>query len=1126
MNTTIYHFMLHPLQRIIYFDTIHGLKTTLLFAIFLLSVMPSAGQTVATVTIGATSGPGSFFYGPVYRNTGNAGIINYSRHAYLYTATELGIPAGSKIIKLEWIKKDTGQVTGNNVFNVWLTNTTSSYYAASTAWGTLVSGADSVYNSTTFSVTGPANTYLQAPFADSFDYNGANLQVLVDWRKMGYATAAVNFYATSSPGKALGFVSNAAMPSTTLLQPNTYGNSRPTIRITYVTVPVCTGMPAPGNTLANVSGSCTGTSFNLSLQNNLIGSQITYQWQKASNATFTSGLVNLGIGSTQTTSQTVATYYRCKVTCGASGLFTYSTPLFVPLNPHYQCYCASSPLSDADEDIFKFTLGNMRNCSNCASVAPGLGSVLNMYSNYQSVTPPNVQRGASIPFGVEVGLCGTSVYANRTAIFIDYNQNMSFADAGELVYSSPPNLQGAHAEFGSIVIPATALAGLTGVRVITSEQNIPISDPCLIYPWGETEDYLINIQASSPCVGTPIPGNTIVDLDGFCSPISGSHLVCSGQSVSLGLSNSLLSSGFTYQWYNNLGLIVGATNPIYVSAPIVSNVFFYCKVTCTASGLSATSTPIYIGLSSFENCYCRSAANTNSEQDILSVTFNGNTNISDCNTPALGSGSILNKYANYTSQGSLGNGVIGGSVPFSIYVDDCDIPPVPYYSFGTSIWIDFNHNASFADAGEQVFIEPTPINGPRTVSGSISIPCTALLGQTRMRISVVESLAGSALQPCMPYGFGETEDYIVNLVQSGSACITPIPAPGNAMSNITFFCDSTNAILTLQNTCLNSNYTYQWFKNGIAITGATSLMYSTPKIYATTAYYCRISCGASFVNSGSVTITKSSASVSLSASATSYCTTTGSPVTITATGATMYTYSPTTGLVPATGPIVSASPSSTTTYTVFGTDANGCVRTSTVNIQSVSCAGIFTVKCYIEGYYQGAGFMSPVLLNEGVSAITTLTDSIDIVLRQSISPYGVVATKRAGLSTAGFATANFPTSLSGTYYLSIKHRNAVETWSSIPVMLSTSLYDFTTADTKAFGANQRLVDPGTWALFSGDVNMDDNVDLLDISLTENDITNFAFGYEPTDINGDGNVDLLDTPIIENNVNNFIYSMRP
>jgi len=63
-------------------------------------------------------------------------------------------------------------------------------------------------------------------------------------------------------------------------------------------------------------------------------------------------------------------------------------------------------------------------------------------------------------------------------------------------------------------------------------------------------------------------------------------------------------------------------------------------------------------------------------------------------------------------------------------------------------------------------------------------------------------------------------------------------------------------------------------------------------------------------------------------------------------------------------------------------------------------------------------------------------------------------------------------------------------------------------------------------LYSGDLNQDENIDLLDLGDIETDINNFQFGYFATDINGDGNVDLLDGPIVENNINGFIFSSHP
>lgn len=56
----------------------------------------------------------------------------------------------------------------------------------------------------------------------------------------------------------------------------------------------------------------------------------------------------------------------------------------------------------------------------------------------------------------------------------------------------------------------------------------------------------------------------------------------------------------------------------------------------------------------------------------------------------------------------------------------------------------------------------------------------------------------------------------------------------------------------------------------------------------------------------------------------------GSSVELTATGGTTYSWSPTTGLSSSTGTPVTANPATTQTYTVTGTDSNGCINTDTV----------------------------------------------------------------------------------------------------------------------------------------------------------------------------------------------------
>lgn len=76
------------------------------------------------------------------------------------------------------------------------------------------------------------------------------------------------------------------------------------------------------------------------------------------------------------------------------------------------------------------------------------------------------------------------------------------------------------------------------------------------------------------------------------------------------------------------------------------------------------------------------------------------------------------------------------------------------------VWIDYNQNGDFADPGEKVFVV-TKSKGPYT--GTITIPTTALLGQTRMRIRLNDIYNTTVTSPCGTAMFGEVEDYTVNI---------------------------------------------------------------------------------------------------------------------------------------------------------------------------------------------------------------------------------------------------------------------------------------------------------------------------------------------------------------------------
>ena len=187
----------------------------------------------------------------------------------------------------------------------------------------------------------------------------------------------------------------------------------------------------------------------------------------------------------------------------------------------------------------------------------------------------------------------------------------------------------------------------------------------------------------------------------------------------------------------------------------------------------------------------------------------------------------------------------------------------------------------------------------------------------------------------------------------------------------------------------------------------------------------------------------------------------------------------------------------------------------------------YTVKVFLQGYYKSAGLMEHVLYNQAVDASTLfMTDTVTIELRNTVAPHEVLFTYETILYTNGIATVTVPSS--GSYYLVVKQRNGLETWSKDPVSpgLTSSTYNFSSDPGKAYGDNLVEAEPGIWAVYSGDLIQDENIDLIDLSLLEESISNFESGYVATDMNGDGNVDLLDLTLIEGNITNFVSSMHP
>ncbi len=160
-----------------------------------------------------------------------------------------------------------------------------------------------------------------------------------------------------------------------------------------------------------------------------------------------------------------------------------------------------------------------------------------------------------------------------------------------------------------------------------------------------------------------------------------------------------------------------------------------------------------------------------------------------------------------------------------------------------------------------------------------------------------------------------------------------------------------------------------------------------------------------------------------------------------------------------------------------------------------------------------------------------VSDTITVELRNATSPYGVVDVAKSVAGTDGSAVLKFDNAANGIYYIAVKHRNSIETWSANAVTLSRTeptTYDLSLSLSQAFGNNLIQIDalPLRFGIYSGDVNDDGTIDATDLSAIDNDASNFIGGYVVTDLNGDDFVDATDIAIADNHAANFVSVIRP
>ena len=469
-------------------------------------------------------------------------------------------------------------------------------------------------------------------------------------------------------------------------------------------------------------------------------------------------------------------------------------------------YCASQGNSVADEYIGRVQIGTIDN-----STISGSG-----YTDHTAIST-DLNKGDIATITITPTWTGT-VYNEGYAVWIDYNKNGNFSDVGELVWSKVAS--NTTPVSGTFTVPATAVSGSTTMRVSMKYNGVPTS--CEAFSFGEVEDYSVVLvdaipDTQAPTAPTLVSSNvtqTSVDLSwsgatdnvavtGYdvyqgasllasvtgttyqattltagtsysftvkAKDVAGNISIASNivtittvapdtqapsaptliasnatnSTVDLSWSGAIDNVGVTgYDVYQGVSLLASVTGTTYqvTTLTAATSYSFTIKAKDLVGNISVASNIATITTLNNQVTYCATIGSNSTYEWIDYVSFGGMTN-----TTGNDGG-----YADFTSKVAT---VVKGST--NQILISAGFRSTAYTEFW-AVWIDYNQDGIF-DTTEKAVSGSS--SSSANLSANITIPTTALTGQTRMRVSMKYNSAQTA---CETFSYGEVEDYTVNI---------------------------------------------------------------------------------------------------------------------------------------------------------------------------------------------------------------------------------------------------------------------------------------------------------------------------------------------------------------------------
>ncbi|PTT68310.1 MULTISPECIES: reprolysin-like metallopeptidase [unclassified Chryseobacterium] len=291
----------------------------------------------------------------------------------------------------------------------------------------------------------------------------------------------------------------------------------------------------------------------------------------------------------------------------------------------------------------------------------------------------------------------------------------------------------------------------------------------------------ITVNAGSGTSDTTAPTAPTLAASGTTS--TSTNLSWSGATDNVGVTG--------YDVYQGASLIGSTASTSYtVSSLSPSTTYsFTVRAKDAAGNASVSSNTVSVTtLAGTAVSYCSASANNTADERIGNVTFGS---INNTSTGTAG-------YENFTS---VSTNVTRGSA-YSL-----SITPVwtsTKYNEAYAVYIDYNGDGDFADSGELAWSKTGSTTSP--VTGSITIPSTATVGTTRMRVMMQYSSVPTS--SCGTYTYGQVEDYTLNIVSSGRGNILDTK---DMITDIRVYPNPAKDILNISNT---TNEEYKIFDMG------------------------------------------------------------------------------------------------------------------------------------------------------------------------------------------------------------------------------------------------------------------------------------------------------------------------